>query len=104
MNEGKCSVRDIAKDLDIHPNAIHQWRRKYRADVEHAFPGKGHMRPPEKEVRRLQWENTFQDRYCPSLVMKCFRQFTLFYIEKVFSSPWTNFVNLFLLTNFSSCG
>ena len=46
MNEGKRSVSDIAKDLDIHPNVLHQWRRKYWADMEHAFVGKGHMRPP----------------------------------------------------------
>jgi transposase len=59
MNEGKRSVRDIAKDLDIHPNLLHQWRRTYRADVEHAFPGKGHMRPPEEEIRRLQRENEY---------------------------------------------
>ncbi|MGD0626845.1 MAG: IS3 family transposase [Thermodesulfobacteriota bacterium] len=57
MNEGKRSVRDIAKDLDIHPNVLHQWRRKYRVDMEHAFPGKGHMKPPEEEIRRLQREN-----------------------------------------------
>ena len=57
MNEGKRSVRDIAKDLDIHPNVLHQWRRKYQADMEDAFPGKGHLRPPEEEIRRLQREN-----------------------------------------------
>ena len=57
MNEGKRSVRDIAKDLDIHPNVLHQWRRKYRADMEHAFPGKGRLKGPEEEVRRLQREN-----------------------------------------------
>jgi transposase len=43
MNEGKRSVRDIAKDLDIHRNVLQQWRRKYRADMEQAFPGKGHI-------------------------------------------------------------
>jgi transposase len=57
MNEGKRSVRDIAKDLDIHPNVLHQWRRKYRADMEQAFVGKGHLRSPEEEIRRLQREN-----------------------------------------------
>ena len=57
MNEGKRSVRDIAKDLDIHPNVLHQWRRKYRADMEQAFPGKGHLKGPEEEIRRLQREN-----------------------------------------------
>ena len=56
MEEGKRSVRDIAKDLDIHPNVLHQWRRKYIADMEHAFPGKGHMKSPEDEIGRLQRE------------------------------------------------
>jgi len=42
MEEGKRSVGDIARDLDIHPNLLHQWRRKYRADMEQPFPGKGH--------------------------------------------------------------
>jgi len=57
MDEGKRSVRDIAKDLDIHPNVLHQWRRKYRADMEQAFVGEGHMRPPEEQIRRLEREN-----------------------------------------------
>ena len=57
MNEGKRSVREIATDLDIHPNVLHQWRRKYRADMEHAFVGKGHLKPPGEEIRRLQREN-----------------------------------------------
>jgi transposase len=49
MDEGKRSVGDIAKDLDIHP---------YRADMEQAFPGKGHLKAPEEEMRRLQRENS----------------------------------------------
>jgi transposase-like protein len=47
VNEGKRSLGDNARDLDIHPNLLHQWRRKYRADMEHAFPGKGHLKPPD---------------------------------------------------------
>jgi transposase len=57
MNEGSRSVKDIAGDLGIHPNLLHQWRRKYRADMEQAFPGKGHLRAPDEELRRLQREN-----------------------------------------------
>ena len=34
MNEGNRSVKDIAGDLGIHPNLLHQWKRKYRADME----------------------------------------------------------------------
>lgn len=57
MNEGNRSVKDIAGDLGIHPNLLHQWRRKYRADMGQAFPGKGHLRVPDEELRRLQREN-----------------------------------------------
>ena len=57
MNEGNRSVKDIAGDLGIHPTLLHQWRRKYRADMEQAFPGKCHLRAPEEELRRLQREN-----------------------------------------------
>jgi transposase len=57
MNGGNRSVKDIAGDLDIHPNLLHQWRRKYQADMEHSFPGKGHMAAPEEELRRLRREN-----------------------------------------------
>jgi transposase len=57
VNEGRRSLGDIARDLDIHPNLLHQWRRKYRADMEHTFPGNGHLKPPEEEIHRLQREN-----------------------------------------------
>jgi len=58
MDEGNRSVSDLARDLDVHKNLLHQWRRKYRADMEQqAFPGKGHLRAPEEELRRLQREN-----------------------------------------------
>ena len=57
MNEGNRSVKDIAGDLGIHPNLLHLWRRKYRADMDQSFPGKGHLRVPEEELRRLQREN-----------------------------------------------
>ena len=49
MNEGKRSLSNIAKDLDVPPNVLHQWRPKYWADMEHAFVGKGHMRSPGRK-------------------------------------------------------
>ena len=57
VNEGNRSVKDVAADLNIHRALLHQWIRKYRADMEQAFPGKGHLRAPEEEIRRLQREN-----------------------------------------------
>ena len=49
-------VRKVARDLDIHPNLLHQWRRKFLAEGKDAFVGKGHLRPREAELRRLEKE------------------------------------------------
>jgi transposase len=49
-------VRKVARDLDIHPNLLHQWRRKYLSDGSDVFVGKGHLRPQEAELKRLQRE------------------------------------------------
>ena len=27
LNEGNRSVKDIAGDINVHPNLLHQWRR-----------------------------------------------------------------------------
>ena len=49
-------VRKVARDLDIHPNLLHQWRRKFLAEGSDAFVGKGHLKPQEAELIRLQRE------------------------------------------------
>ncbi len=54
--EKGASVRKVARDLDIHPNLLHQWRRKFLAEGSDAFVGKGYMKPQEAEVKRLQLE------------------------------------------------
>ena len=47
-------VSEVARDLDIHPNVIHRWKREYLEDIEDAFPGKGYMKPEEEELRKLK--------------------------------------------------
>lgn len=49
-------VRKVARDLDIHPNLLHQWRRKFVEDGANAFVGKGHLRPQDAELKQLQKE------------------------------------------------
>lgn len=49
-------VRQVARDLDIHPNLLHQWRRKFLSGGSDAFVGKGHLKPQEAELKRLQRE------------------------------------------------
>jgi transposase len=54
--EKGVSVGKVARDLDIHPNLIHRWRRDYLAEGESAFVGSGKVKPEEAEVKRLQRE------------------------------------------------
>ena len=54
VTEGGRQVSEVARDLDIHPNIIHRWKREYLENTAHAFPGKGHMKPEEEEMRKLK--------------------------------------------------
>jgi transposase len=49
---------EIAKDLGISQWALYQWNQQYQQDPEHAFPGKGHLKPEDEAMKRLQRENT----------------------------------------------
>lgn len=56
VTQGSRSVVEVAKDLGIHENLLYNWRRKYLNDTAHAFPGKGHLKPADEEMRRLKKE------------------------------------------------
>jgi len=56
--EGNRSVVEIARDLGIHENLLYHWKRKYLDDAVQAFPGKGHLKPADEEMRRLKKELT----------------------------------------------
>jgi transposase len=49
-------VRKVARDLDIHPNLVHQWRRLFMAEGDGAFVGTMKVKPEDAELRRLQKE------------------------------------------------
>lgn len=54
VTEGGRKLSEVARDLDIHPNVIHRWKREHLGDTEDAFPGKGHMKPEAEEMRRIR--------------------------------------------------
>jgi len=54
VTEGSRQVSEVARDLDIHSNVIPRWKREYLEDIGDAFPGKGHMKPEEEEMRKLK--------------------------------------------------
>ena len=56
VKRGERPVAAIARDLGIHPNLLYKWRKSFEADGEHAFPGKGRLKPDDEELRRLRRE------------------------------------------------
>ncbi len=46
----------VERELGVHQGVIGTWRRALRDDSEAAFPGTVHMKPQEKEIRRLRRE------------------------------------------------
>lgn len=57
MAEGGLSVAQVARDLGIGESVLGRWRQQFAADPEEAFPGKGHMKSQDEELRRLRREN-----------------------------------------------
>ncbi len=54
--EGR-QVTEVARDLGIGANLIHRWRRKLEEEGTESFPGKGHLKPSDEELRCLRREN-----------------------------------------------
>ncbi len=50
-------VRKVARDLDIHPNLVHQWRRTvYEMREMEPLWVTGNLKPEDAELKRLQKE------------------------------------------------
>ena len=47
----------VERDLGIGQGLISRWKRQLRQDGDDAFPGKGHLKPQDEELRRLRREN-----------------------------------------------
>ncbi len=53
---GHRPAAEIGRELGINPNLLYKWKRQLAEDPETAFPGKGHVKPEEEELRRLRRE------------------------------------------------
>jgi transposase len=56
VTEQGLSVTQVARDLGIERSLLTKWKRELTSDPEHAFPGKGRLKPMEEELRRLRKE------------------------------------------------
>ena len=54
VTEKGMPVGKVARDLDIHPNLLHLWRREFLKQGDKAFTGKGRVKPENAEIRKLR--------------------------------------------------
>jgi len=56
VTEKGMPIGKAARELDIHPNLLHVWRKKFLKEGVKAFVGRGHAKPELVEVSRLSRE------------------------------------------------
>jgi len=56
-DESKRKVGEIEHEMGLYQGAIRHWREELQKDKEQAFPGTGHLKPTDEEMRRLRREN-----------------------------------------------
>jgi len=53
---GDKTLTQVARDLGISTNVLSRWKRQLTDDPAFAFPGKGHLKPADEELRRMKKE------------------------------------------------
>ncbi len=54
--EGGLSISQAARDLGIDKTVLGRWKKQFEDNSEHAFPGKGKLKPENEELARLRRE------------------------------------------------
>ncbi|MHB8093733.1 MAG: transposase [Candidatus Aminicenantales bacterium] len=54
MIENGQTLAGTARDLGITENMLSRWKKEYLESRDHAFPGKGRMKPEDQEVHQLK--------------------------------------------------
>ena len=55
--EKKISISRASKDLGIGLSTLQRWIRELKVSGESAFPGKGHLKPEDERLGKLEREN-----------------------------------------------
>ena len=54
VEEDGLNGMDVSRKLGIHEKTVYRWLSEYRKDGRDAFPGKGHLKPVDEELRQLR--------------------------------------------------
>ena len=51
-----ATPRSVERDLGLYQGALRHWREELSSSPQGAFPGTGHLKPVDEELRRLRRE------------------------------------------------
>jgi len=54
VTERGTPIAEAARNLGIHENLLRTWKKKYKEDTADSFPGKGHLKPQDEQLRCLR--------------------------------------------------
>ena len=54
VTERGTPIAEAARNLGIHENLLRTWKKKYLEDTADSFPGKGHLKPQDEQLRPLR--------------------------------------------------
>ena len=57
LTKSNMTIAQASRDLGINPNVLTRWKKEFTDNNSQAFPGSGHLKPEEEELRRLRREN-----------------------------------------------
>ena len=56
-SESGVTAKDVERRLGIGQGVLSRWKRELSRDGDQAFPGKGHLKPDDEQIRQLKREN-----------------------------------------------
>jgi transposase len=54
ITEKGYSIAEASRNLGIDYSVLRRWKNQLKNDLKNAFPGKGRLRAPDEEFRRLK--------------------------------------------------
>ena len=56
ITEKGYSIAEASRNLGIEYSVLRRWKIQLTDDPQHAFPGKGKLKAPDEELRRIKRE------------------------------------------------
>ena len=56
ITEKGYSIAEASRNLGIEYSVLRRWKNQLADDPQHAFPGKGRLKAPDEELRKIKRE------------------------------------------------